>query len=247
MHGHIFERVTPYGYMSYFINDGAFVESLNSGKIYEQEIVLSYLAENIKSSSLAIDAGAHAGSYVVMMKYLNPDLIIHAFEPQKKMFQLLNYNVEKNNFKNVFTYNNALANKCIQTSMSESISDGPNSNTKVKEEFYGSNIHLNLGGMQLGEGGEVIETTTIDNMNLDKCDLIKIDTEGAEPLVLMGAQEIIKKFKPVIIFENNYKKLNEDYIKIFDVSKNSFDILKSFGYSKIVSTNMYWTYIAYPD
>ena len=117
MHGHIFERVTPYGYMSYFINDGAFVESLNSGKIYEQEIVLSYLAENIKSSSLAIDAGAHAGSYVVMMKYLNPNLIIHAFEPQKKMFQLLNYNVEKNNFKNVFTYNNALANKCIQTSM----------------------------------------------------------------------------------------------------------------------------------
>ena len=101
--------------------------------------------------------------------------------------------------------------------------------------------------MQLGEGGEVIETTTIDNMNLDKCDLIKIDTEGAEPLVLMGAQETIKKFKPVIIFENNYKKLNEDYIKIFDVSKNSFDILKYFGYSKIVSTNMYWTYIAYPD
>lgn len=247
MQNSIFQKDTLYGHMSYFANDSAFVSSLDNGKIYEEEIVLNYLTDIIKSSSLVVDAGAHAGSYVVMMKHFNPELVIHAFEPQKRMFQLLNYNIEKNNLKNVFTYNKALANKSLQTSMSETISDGPNSNTVIRQEVYGSDISLNLGGMQLGHGGESVLTTTIDEMNLDRCDLIKIDTEGAEPLVLMGAQKTIKNYKPFIIFENNYKKLQEDYIKMFEVSENSFDILKSFGYSKIVSTNMNWTYIAYPN
>lgn len=48
-----------------------------------------------------------------------------------------------------------------------------------------------------------VETKVIDKIEfqLDRLDLIKIDTEGSEYFVLKGANETINRFKPVIIVE----------------------------------------------
>lgn len=52
----------------------------------------------------------------------------------------------------------------------------------------------------IAEEGIAVEATTIDALDL-KPDFIKIDVEGAEPLVLAGARNTIRKHSPLIYFE----------------------------------------------
>ncbi|SNB81681.1 MULTISPECIES: FkbM family methyltransferase [unclassified Agrobacterium] len=51
-----------------------------------------------------------------------------------------------------------------------------------------------------------VDCTTLDDLlgngDISRIDLIKIDVEGVEDAVLRGAKDTIKKFEPVIIFEN---------------------------------------------
>jgi hypothetical protein len=52
---------------------------------------------------------------------------------------------------------------------------------------------------------QVIKLETLDNllesMNLEGCDLIKIDVEGAEFPALKGGEQTITKYKPIIFAE----------------------------------------------
>ena len=55
--------------------------------------------------------------------------------------------------------------------------------------------------------GETVETLTLDILiarcDLTRVDLIKIDVEGAEPMVVAGARGMLARFKPAVIFECN--------------------------------------------
>lgn len=240
----IIEKSTIYGYMSYFENDMVFADTLKVGKIYEQDFVMAYLQDVIKSSKTILDIGAHAGSHTVLYKYLNPDCEIYAFEPQSKMFDILKHNVEKNNFSKVNLFNNGVANIETKSSMSSIVLDGDNAGSNIQ---YGTNKRFNLGGLQVGNGGEEISTITIDSLGLKECDYMKIDVEGFEPLVLMGAENTINKFKPTILFESNHKNISWDIAKKFNVTypvKTSFAILKELGYSNVKLIDGQYNYLA---
>ncbi len=45
-----------------------------------------------------------------------------------------------------------------------------------------------------------VETTTIDSMDLERVDVVKIDIEGAEPRALAGMRETIARNKHIKIF-----------------------------------------------
>ena len=53
-----------------------------------------------------------------------------------------------------------------------------------------------------------LKVNTIDNLHLSKLDFIKIDVEGDELNVLIGANTTINKFKPTM-----YIEINSTYIK----------------------------------
>jgi FkbM family methyltransferase len=242
----IVEAETQNGYISYYKNDIAFVNYLERDNlIFETEIVMEHLSEIVKDSKVIIDAGAHSGSHTILYKSINPEVVIHAFEPQLKMFELLSHNIEQNNFNNVFLHNLALANKAHTTRLVTSVSDAhydENYNHVVLENgeldyvvhtniSYGDDNLFNLGGVGFGEGGEVVSTITIDSLSLEQCDFIKLDIEGAEPLALSGAIETIKKFYPTILFEHNSQQLSKEIYEHFQAStETSFDILSSLGY-----------------
>jgi FkbM family methyltransferase len=243
----IIESETPNGYMSYYKNDPAFVNSLQQGNsIFETDLVMQHLADIIREAKVVIDGGAHAGSHTVLYKNINPGVVVHAFEPQSKMFDLLSHNVKQNNLSDVFLYSFALANVHSTTRMGTSVSDFfyDENNEYVRLEnvelheavytniSYGDDNIFNLGGLGFGDDGEEVETITIDSLNLDKCDFIKLDIEGAEPLALSGAMETIKKFHPVILFEHNHHQLSDKLYEDFGESrKTSFEILNSLGYT----------------
>ena len=64
-------------------------------------------------------------------------------------------------------------------------------------------------GAHYAKAGDGVPVITIDSLNLEACDLICLDIEGYEPFALQGAEQTIRKFRPVIMFEE--KGLSERY------------------------------------
>lgn len=73
-----------------------------------------------------------------------------------------------------------------------------------------------------------IPIVTIDSLNLEACDLICLDIEGYEPLALQGARHTIRKYRPVIMFEE--KGLSERYYGIKRDSAEQWVIGLGAGY-----------------
>jgi FkbM family methyltransferase len=250
----ILEFQTPFGKIAYLKNDEPFIRTLRQdNKIYEQDLILTYVKNIIKKSKVVLDIGAHAGGHTLIFKHLNPSLEIHSFEPQSEVFKVLYYNISYNNLQNVILYNKAVANKNIITTLSDKVIElefdplTATVNSKVVSAIYKGLGYNNFGGVQLGENGQTVKTITIDSLNLDKCDFMKIDVEGAECLVLLGAQETIKKCKPFIWFESNYQKLDErTNIKFDAVNVDIFKLLKKLNYKNILQMDKD-NYLAIPE
>jgi hypothetical protein len=68
---------------------------------------------------------------------------------------------------------------------------------------------------------------------------MKVDVEGAEPLVFYGARELIKRDMPIIIFEKNWQVLGQDVLDKMNVKEqvSNFDVIqfcKSIGYERLL-------------
>lgn len=163
------------------------------GHVYEEHIILGTLKPFIEKSKYILDVGANNGNHTISYAFLSPpDAKIYAFEPQKRLFTSLQNAIKINKYDDKVTlYNNAVGHELKKVHMNhidtQKISDG----------------QYNLGGLSIGEGGEEAEMITIDSLNLDGCDFIKIDVEGYEYFVLEGAVNTIKKYNPFIMFEHN--------------------------------------------
>lgn len=64
-------------------------------------------------------------------------------------------------------------------------------------------------GAHFIKGQGDIHLVRIDDLELDCCDLLILDIEGFEPMALEGAEKTIRKYKPVIMFEE--KGLSQKY------------------------------------
>jgi len=206
----IIEQKTEYGYMSYYKNDQVFAHSLRNGKIYEQGLVLNRLSDYVRQSNVIFDIGAHAGSHTILYKYINPDAEIYCFEPQKRMFDLLKHNVEQNKFNKIHLANKAVGHANMKFTMNSSSTDGLNANKQI---VYGDERMFNIGGLQVGKGGEEIDIITLDSLGVNKIDFMKIDVEGFEPLVIKGGLNTIQECRPIISFEHNHKMISKTILK----------------------------------
>jgi len=227
----LYKVLSQYGLIDYFRNDLYFV-SQGSSKIFEEELIVSILGDVVKKAKFALDIGAHAGSHSVVYKSLNPDLKIFAFEPQKEMFQLLQHNIMQNQLEDIEVFNLALGHQPGRTTLGREIHDI----NRVFEVTYDPDVLTNLGGVGFGVGGESVEITTIDNLNLAGCDLIKIDAEGAENLIILGGYKTITAFKPTIFFESNFKSLTMETLKNLGIDSNlksTHELLLDLGYTEI--------------
>ena len=121
-----------------------------------------------------INAGANIGVFTIYTKMKIPDAKIFCYEPVPKNFNTLLENIKINNLKNVIPYCFGVCGKAerrrLYTEDSVSHSMFLN-NYQKKEEQY---ININC---------TTIEKILQDN-KIDTCDVLKIDTEGAEYEIL---------------------------------------------------------------
>jgi len=137
------------------------------------------IAECCKERNLVIQAGGNAGYYPKQYSKLFNTVI--TFEPDHRNFYCLSYNVPE---ENVFKFR-----ACIG-----------NDNTPLSLELH-KDHDLNLGGLRIAGKG-IIPQVKIDHFGLNPS-LIHLDIEGFEGFALLGAEETIKRSKPVIVLEIN--------------------------------------------
>ncbi|MBT6094239.1 MAG: FkbM family methyltransferase [Rhodospirillaceae bacterium] len=181
--------------MAYNIGDTYVGRSLDLyGEYVEAETAI--LDQLLKPGMVALDIGANMGAHTVYMaKKVGLEGAVAAFEPQRHIFQLLCANVALNGLMNVHTYHAAVG--------------AENGNIHVPVVNYEKGG--NFGGLSLidVERGEPVLCHTLDGLNFNRCDVMKVDVEGMEHEVLVGGAKTIKKFRPVLYMENDRRERAE--------------------------------------
>ena len=154
--------------------------------------ILKHFAVN---AGVVVDIGANVGYFAVELgKVLEKNGRLIAVEPIPESFEQLEANIQLNSIQDRVS--------CHQIA----ISDFHGSLTLYKPEVSGSSASSarNLHPTECSITVEVPVTTLdtlINSLNIQNCDLIKVDVEGAELMVIQGALDSVKKFKPVIFAE----------------------------------------------
>jgi FkbM family methyltransferase len=148
------------------------------------------IIDSFTKNCIVVDAGAHLGMYTIPIakRILSKKGKVISFEPQKMFYYSLCGSLALNDIDNVEAHQKALGDSFSKITLTPVNYSDPNN-------FGG------ISGKGNNEGGEVVEVVTIDNLNLERLDLLKIDVENMEFEVLDGAIETIKKYKPVIVLE----------------------------------------------
>jgi FkbM family methyltransferase len=183
------------GYKLYYSKGTSLIERLKGGKIYEPEtshLLVRFLSKEEKPCF--IDIGANIGLLSLYVLRHVPDTKIYAFEPGPHQSSLFAKTIARNNLHKKIELNTIAV-----------------SNEKKEVDFFVHDTqHVSGDGFKdTGRAGGT-KTIKVSTMPLDswwaennypKVTLLKIDTEGAELLILKGAITLIKKIKPVIILE----------------------------------------------
>jgi FkbM family methyltransferase len=140
----------------------------------------------LRPGDVAIDVGANIGAFTVpMAKLVGETGQVYAFEASRYNQQLLRENVNQNKCADVVAIKACAASD--QTGV-----------LKVDKQ---SALHAYC-RPDVNEGEFEIPRITIDSLKLPKVKLIKVDVDGHELEVLNGAEQTIKRCKPIIYIEN---------------------------------------------
>ena len=83
-------------------------------------------------------------------------------------------------------------------------------------------------------GNGYIPMFKLDSLDLEPFDYMKIDCEGYEYNILLGAEQTIKKYKPVVVVE---QKLHKDTGRTENNQYQAAELLKSWGARQLARVN----------
>lgn len=188
-----------YGKLLFDGHDGVVSKYLNGCKFHD-EFLKQYYDKYITADSIVLEAGGHVGTHSIYLAKKCKQLLV--FEPQKYCFFNLLGNLFLNHCFNVTPYNLALFSKeCFL--WCDLDNDYENMSGKAGISFHESHSEYK------------IQAITLDSLNLDRLDFIKIDAENNDFEVILGALETIKRHKPIIVFEEGYSEKKDRYYKLF--------------------------------
>ncbi len=158
-------RRTKHGLMIYNQKDIWQGKSFDVYGEYSQSEVDLY-TKIISPGDTVIEVGGNIGSLMLpLARLIGPQGTMMTFEPERTAFYALAGNIAINNLRNVFCFQQAISNKLGQLDVPElDIDKTDNFGGLELDKDYSQCPHYPVG------------LNTIDNINLSKCDIIKVVT-----------------------------------------------------------------------
>ena len=141
-----------------------------------------------------VEVGAHVGTHTCYLSKLANTVI--AYEPQPALYAHLMANLWLNGCENVAVFNLACYSKTC----------------RMKARLFADQVYDTItekAGISFGEcppegGGLIVSACRLDDMaTIHRVHFLKIDAEGNDLQVALGAMRIIKDNRPTIVFEDN--------------------------------------------
>lgn len=190
-------------------NNGLFIgkpgeiisEHIFAGGCWDSHIISLAQDVSMSSSGIAVDVGAHFGAVTLALSNMFQEVL--SFEPNDFNYRVLRGNIALNRLVNVRLFNHALYSKEITLSLGEEDKQEIQISKNALGEFDG-HLSNNLGAYLFSEGDDrsfAHLARTLDSFGLSNVSFIKVDAQGADGEVLLGAMDTIKRCLPVVVFE----------------------------------------------
>jgi len=172
----------------------------------------------IRPGDVVYDIGANIGLYSrVMIKWFGAGQVI-AFEPMRENFELLRANIALGGFKDVIRpHQLALSDRAGEEELQI---DDMTSGTAALSSVTGGEASIGRREFGLKPKCERVSVTTLDalvaSIKTAPPDVIKIDTEGAEALVLTGGRETLRAHRPRLCIALHGPQMARDTLAILD-------------------------------
>lgn len=176
-------------------------EHIFAGGCWDSHIVTLAQEISVNSSGIAVDIGAHFGAVTLALSNMFQEVL--SFEPNDFNYRVLRGNVAINRLENVRIFNHPLFSKETTLCLGEETKQEIPINKNAFGEFDG-HLSNNLGAYLFSEGDDrsfAHSAKTLDSFGLSNVSLIKVDVQGADGEVLLGAMYTIKRCRPVVVFE----------------------------------------------
>lgn len=147
------------------------------------------LRANLAPGSVFVDIGANVGWHTALAASIVGDSgSVYAIEPNPDNVRLIAHTIERNGLRQVHLLPLALSDRIGYAEFRSAI---------------GSN-----GGFTWADGHTLIDpyvsvvpTVRLDDLDIPRVDVVKIDVEGAEATVLRGAAATLQRDHPTVVFE----------------------------------------------
>lgn len=173
---------------AYYKNDEMIGGSLREYGEYAQHEVdfLLSIADNlinsVNGSIVIYDVGSNIGYHA--MAFASKNAEVYCFEPNPLNYKLLEQNTSQ--------CNNVHLNQCAVS----------NQNGTTNIGIFDLDSVRNFGDVHINDcNGIPVPTVRLDDVNLPAPHMIKIDVEGYEYGVMLGAEHLIKSYMPMIYYE----------------------------------------------
>jgi len=164
--------------------------------------VLRFARDRISPGNTVFDVGAHVGEWALLFSELvGPSGRVVAFEPDPVACASLRKNLERNSITNVSVEERSVSDKVGKALLAT--------------ERFGSGLSSIVRPYVHGTGRKEleVESTTLDEYCEARGlrpDWIKVDAEGAEPLIVQGMQRTIERLHPSVILEFHSDALTDE-------------------------------------
>jgi FkbM family methyltransferase len=166
-------------------------------KDYEPHIC-RWIIENLRDGDVFFDVGAHCGwnSLKAARRVGNEGKVI-AFEPSPPLVNLLSYHQRRNHLRQITVVTRAVSDRDAGTAQFFLLNEGLSSQ---------NSLTIGRTGLPFLESARrtptVVRTIKLDTFCTTTGlipNVIKIDVEGAEGMVLRGAEAVLREFHPAVI------------------------------------------------
>jgi len=159
---------------------------------------LSFLEQSLDTSAVFIDVGANQGEFTIAAADIVRHGKIIAFEPVQEYRERLVANIRLNGYSNI---------QIVPVALGEA--NGSMPIFDAEGDFCDGTKHEGLTTLFASETRswrrETVAVKTLDSildqLNVSRVDVIKLDIEGAEWMALRGAVNALAKYRPVLILE----------------------------------------------